>query len=76
MQNLTFKTGRKYSSDQILDISIEKNGEDEFGLRDIVATFVDSSRGISGRVEIVVFDSSDIGKAVLSAYDSGRYTTI
>jgi hypothetical protein len=76
MQKITYKTGRTYDAEQVLTIEIKQDIEDEFGMRDIVATFTDPSRCISGRVEIVVFDSSDIGKAVLSSYDSGNYATI
>jgi hypothetical protein len=76
MEKLIYKTGRVYDSEQVLEIEVQKSVEDEFGMRDIVATFTDASRRISGRVEIVVFDSSDIGKAVLSSYDSGNYATL
>jgi hypothetical protein len=76
MQKITYKTGRVYGSEQVLEIDVQENIEDDLGIYDIVATFVDSSRGISGRVETVVSNLADIGRAVLNAYDAGRYTTI
>ncbi len=70
-----YKTGRTYDSAQILEIVIESESIDEFGLRDIVATFKDPSRHIAGRVRTVVFNDG-IGQAVLDSYDSGRYESI
>lgn len=75
MQTIKYATGRTYDKPQVLTITIEQDKEDEFGLRDIVATFEDISRNISGRVEVVVF-SDGVGQAVLDAYDAGRYQVI
>ena len=70
-----YKTGRIYDSEQILEIKIESESIDEYGLTDIVATFRDASRYIAGRVRTVVFNDG-IGQAVLDSYDSGRYESI
>ena len=75
MQTIKYATGRTYDKPQVLTITIEQDKEDEFGLRDIVATFEDTSRNISGRVEVIVF-SDGVGQAVLDAYDAGRYQVI
>ena len=75
MKTIRYETGRTYDKPQVLEITIELEKEDEFGLTDIVATFQDDSRNISGRVEAVVF-SDGVGKAVLDAYDAGRYQSI
>jgi len=72
---ITYSTGRTYDAPQVLAITVEKETPDEFGLVDIVATFRDDSRHISGRVHTVVF-SDGIGPAVLAAYDAGRYEAI
>jgi hypothetical protein len=68
----TYSTGRTYNSPQVLEITIEADQEDEYGLRDITATFKDASRNISGRVKTVVF-ADGVGEAVLCAYDAGQY---
>lgn len=75
MQTLSYTTGRTYDAPQILEITIESLTEDGFGLQDLVATFHDASRHISGRVETVVFNDG-VGRAVLDAYDAGRYTAL
>lgn len=74
-KQLEHATGRAYNGPQVLKIEVESESTDDFGLCDIVATFRDDSRGISGRVKTVVF-SDGIGAAVLAAYDAGRYQTI
>lgn len=73
MQTLTHVTGRIYDKPQVLEIQVLSDTMDEFGLRDIVVTFTDKSRHIQGKLTTIVFDGS-IGKAVLEAYDEGRYT--
>lgn len=75
MNTITYKTGRTYDTEQVLEITIETRAEDEFGLEDVVATFKDKSRHIQGRVRVVVFNDG-IGAAVLNAYDAGRYEAI
>jgi hypothetical protein len=77
MKTIQYETGRTYDGAQVLEIyvlSAQQFGE--WDMRDIIATFRDRSRGINGRVETVVFGSESIGKAVLEAYDAGRYTII
>lgn len=76
MQKITYKTGRTYDAEQVLEIEIEQDVKDEFETRAVVATFVDSSRRISGRVSAIVFGSDSVGAAVLAEYDFGRYTAI
>lgn len=73
---ITYKTGRTYSTEQVLQITVEQDTQDEFEMHDIVATFVDVSRGIMGRVEATVYGSDSIGDAVLRKYDAGHYATI
>jgi len=63
MNTLKHSTGRTYDAPQVLEITIESLATDEFGLQDLVATFHDASRHISGRVETVVFNDG-IGQAV------------
>lgn len=74
-QQITYTTGRTYDSAQVLQITIESSQTDEFGLQEITATFVDESRHISGRIHTIVFNDG-IGRAVLDAYDAGRYQAI
>ena len=76
MTTTEYATGRTYDAPQVLQITVEAQSTDEFGLLDITATFVDASRHISGRVETVVFAHESIGSAVLAAYDAGRYSCI
>jgi hypothetical protein len=75
MNTIKYTTGRTYDAPQVLEITIESLVTDEFGLQDLVATFRDASRHISGRIETVVFNDG-IGQAVLEAYDAGRYTAV
>jgi hypothetical protein len=75
MQTISYKTGRTYSKPQVLAITVETQSEDDYGFNDVVATFVDESRGIAGRVSIVLADD-DLGQSVLKAYDAGQYQTI
>jgi hypothetical protein len=71
-----YTTGRTYDKPQVLLITVEDKTTDEFGLIDLVATFVDSSRHISGRVETVMSPRETIGEAVLQAYDAGNYSPL
>ena len=73
---ITYKTGRNYGTEQVLQITVEQDIEADYAIRDIVAVFVDSSRHISGRVHTTLFGSDGIGESVLREYDAGRYTTI
>ena len=73
---ITYKTGRTYDTEQVLQITVEQDIEADYAIRDIVAVFVDSSRHISGRVHTTLFGSDGIGESVLREYDAGRYTTI
>ena len=78
MNTIEHPTGRTYDAPQVLQITVEKQSvPDSFGFVDVTASFVDTSRHISGRVETVLFDASlnpaELGAAVLSAYDAGNY---
>lgn len=74
--DLQHHTGRFYGpTEQVLDITIESMSTDEFGFTAFVATFIDASRGISGRVSSLAIDR-DIGGAVLACYDAGKYELI
>jgi hypothetical protein len=73
---IEYSTGRTYDKPQVLLITVEQQTFDEFGLIDLVATFVDSSRHISGRVETVMSPRETIGEAVLQAYDAGNYSPL
>lgn len=75
MSTIKYTTGRTYDTAQVLEITVESESTDSWGLREIVATFSDASRHIKGRVHTVVF-ADGIGKAVLEAYDAGRYESI
>jgi hypothetical protein len=72
---IKYNTGRVYDTEQVLNICVESDVTDDFGLRDVVATFSDDSRHISGRVSVIVF-SDGVGPAVLAAYDAGQYQSI
>ena len=76
MTTTEYATGRTYDAPQVLQITVEAQSVDEFGLIDITATFVDASRNISGRVQTLAFPHENIGAAVLAAYDAGNYSTI
>ena len=71
-----YKTGRKYGTEQVLQITVEQDIQADYAMREIVATFIDSSRRISGRVHTTLFGSDGIGESILREYDAGRYTTI
>lgn len=75
MKTISFPTGRTYDAPQILQITIESESTDEFGLQNVTATFNDASRHIKGRVDVIVFNDG-IGQAVLESYDQGRYEII
>lgn len=73
---ITFSTGRTYDAPQILQIDVLESETDDFGFVSGKATFVDHSRYIFGTVDYFLafgHKDSDIGEAVLSAYDSGAY---
>jgi hypothetical protein len=77
MNYIEYNTGRTYDTEQVLAITIEEQGTDEWGFGEITATFYDASRGILGRVVRLPFFSSDnIGEIILSAYDQGKYTPV
>jgi hypothetical protein len=73
---IEYSTGRTYDKPQVLLITVEDRTTDEFGLIDLVATFVDASRHISGRVNTVMFPHETVGEAVLQAYDAGNYSPL
>jgi hypothetical protein len=75
MKTINYTTGRNYGTAQILSITIESETTDDYGFTDVVATFSDASRNISGRVALVT-DTKGLGQAVLQAYDAGQYQTI
>jgi hypothetical protein len=75
MKTINYTTGRNYGTAQILTITIESETTDDLGFTDVVATFSDASRNISGRVALVT-DTKSLGQAVLQAYDAGQYQTI
>ena len=73
---ITFNTGRTYDAPQILQIDILESATDDFGFVSGKATFVDHSRYIAGTVDYFLafgHKDSDIGEAILSAYDAGAY---
>ena len=77
MTHITYTTGRTYDTAQVLEITIEEQGTDEWGIGEITATFKDASRNISGRIiRAPIFARESIGEAVLSAYDHGNYQAI
>lgn len=77
MKYLEYTTGRTYDTAQVLEITVEEQGTDEWGIGEITATFKDASRNISGRiVRAPIFARESIGEAVLSAYDHGNYHSI
>ena len=76
MTTTEYATGRTYDTPQVLAITIESQIADDFGLIDLVATFVDASRHISGRVNTVMLPHETVGAAVLAAYDYGNYSSI
>jgi hypothetical protein len=75
MKTIAYETGRTYDAKQVLLIDIESESIDEFGIREIVATFKDDSRHIKGRVNTLVFNDG-VGASVLCAYDAGQYESI
>lgn len=77
MTYTTYKTGRTYDTDQVLEITVEEQGTDEWGIGEVTATFKDASRNIAGRVvRAPIFARESIGEAILSAYDHGNYQAI
>jgi hypothetical protein len=75
MKTINYTTGRNYGTAQILSITIESETTDEYGFTDVVASFSDASRNISGRIALVT-DTKGLGQAILQAYDAGQYQTI
>jgi hypothetical protein len=73
MNTISYSTGRDYGTAQILVISFKPT---EDLIADVLASFVDTARGISGTVTVLGFDTlpGAIGAAVLREYDAGRYT--
>ena len=75
MRVIEHATGRTYDCPQVLRITIEERTEDEFGIEEVTATFIDASRHIKGRVKTLVFGKK-LGAAILAAYDAGDYQAI
>ena len=73
---VTAATGRTYNGPQVLQITVEAEQIDEYGLHDITATFKDNSRNIQGRAKVLIVFPQELGPAVLSAYDAGQYEQI
>ena len=74
-RTLQYPTGRTYDAPQVLDIELLSHDTDNFSFVTGSALFVDCSRHIAARVDFIAFGTSDahIGRAVLAAYDSGKY---
>lgn len=75
-QYIKYDTGRTYDAKQVLHITVESSGIDEWGIGFVTATFMDESRHIHGRVVDAPVFHDDIGGAILSAYDHGHYEAI
>ena len=75
--NIKYETGRDYGIKQVLEIEFNPI-EDTFDavFQDVIATFKDAARGISGIVSVngMYANQYRIGNAVLEEYDAGRYT--
>jgi hypothetical protein len=76
MNTIEHATGRTYDAPQVLQITIEQQSADEWGIVDFTATFIDTSRHISGRVQSIAFAPDRIGQSVLAAYDAGNYSPL
>lgn len=76
MKYFEYATGRTYNTPQVLAITVDEYGFDEYGLGVITASFIDSSRHIEGRVINYPVFSGDLGGAILSAYDTGNFESI
>jgi hypothetical protein len=79
MMKFEYNTGRTYNGPQNLRVNvINVTDTDIDGFVDVDAVFVDRSRDICGRVNLIMVPSTlperDIGRAVLIEYDAGRYT--
>ena len=74
-----YTTGREYNGLQVLEITVQSKSIDDMGLIDYTVSFRDQSRGIAGRTTVFVgfdtecIDNAQIGKRVLSSYDTGHY---
>lgn len=76
---INYSTGRTYNTEQVLGITVEQIIQsDEFGWFDFTAVFFDASRNICGRVNVTSMTraESDMGFAVLKAYDAGNYELV
>lgn len=76
MQAFEYTTGRDYGKPQVLTITVESMTDHDMGTIDLIATFIDGARGISGRVNTVMFPHETVGAAVLAAYDHGNYSLL
>lgn len=72
MKTTRYTTGRNYGAPQVLEITAPANASDDLDF--VPVQFTDAVRGISGTVKVLGFYLSDIGPAVLTEYDAGRYT--
>ena len=75
MSPFSFKTGRNYGTEQIIEVTaVESNPDQE--QYDALYSFTDASRNISGKVLLFGFEQNskrDIQEAILREYDAGRY---
>lgn len=72
----SLKTGRRYDGDQILILSVPAYEFDSIGCAEFRVHFEDASRGISGYVNVMMFDFDCDGimnRQVLQKYDAGNY---
>ena len=76
MKYFEHATGRTYNTPQVLAITVDEYGFDEYGVGVITASFTDSSRHIKGRVINYPVFCGDLGGAILSAYDTGNFESI
>jgi len=78
LKNMTYRTGRTYNGPQILEIELLDSRVDCFGFIDAEVIFTDASRGIKAKATAMVIgdDPSDLGPAVMHAYDNGAYQTV
>lgn len=75
MKDFEFKTGRNYGAEQVIKVTaIDVVSSDDF-LVEFSATFQDSVRGISGRINCISFGNQphQLADAVMAEYDAGRY---
>ena len=74
-RTFNYPTRRVYDTPQVLEIEILSHTKDEHNFVTGSALFVDRSRHIAARVDIMSYGdtNADIGRAVLESYDSGEY---